>query len=330
MILSRRALLPVLAAIPFRRQDLPEVVPQPKKTRILFGGDVMLSRHVARLARAAHDPASPLRELAPVLRAADIAFVNLEAPFSDRGRLMEQGMIFKAEPEMIAALQTAGVAIVSTANNHSRDCDRYGVEFTLSWLMQHGIATVGTAATAEAAHAGTILERNGLRFGFLAYTFDQSNGNHRDVDDRIAMMDIGTMQADVAALLQRADLAIVSMHAGTEYRPLPNPLQIEFARAAIGAGARVVVGHHPHVTQPWERRGDGVIFYSLGNLVFDQFQRAETQRGALAEVVFSGKTLESAALLPVDIVRTVPRLAIAQSGESGKTGAAGDSSSASR
>lgn len=326
MIFSRRALLPVLAAIPFHRPSQPEIIPRPKKTRIVLGGDVMLSRYVAQLARAIHDPASPLREIAPVLRSADIAFVNLEAPFSDRGALMEHGMIFKAEPEMIAALQNAGISIVSTANNHARDCASYGVEFTLSWLKQHGIATVGSAATAEAAHAGTVIERNGLRFGFLAYTFDQSNGNHRDVDDRIATMDIPAMQSDVARLLENADVAIVSMHAGTEYRPQPNPQQIEFAHAAIDAGARVVAGHHPHVTQPWERRGKGVIFYSLGNLVFDQFQRAETQRGALAEVVFSGKTLESAALLPVDIVKTVPRL----SAESGRFVSASASSTASR
>jgi poly-gamma-glutamate capsule biosynthesis protein CapA/YwtB (metallophosphatase superfamily) len=326
MILTRRALLPVLAVIPFHRTAPPEIIPKPKKTRILLGGDVMLSRHVGRLARARHDPASPLRELAPVLRSADIAFVNLEAPFSDRGRLVEHGMIFKAEPEMIAALQTAGVAVVSTANNHTRDCDRYGVEFTLSWLHQHGILAVGSAATAEAAHNGVMIERNGLHFGFLAYTFDQSNGNHSDIDDRIAAMDIPTMQADVARLLETADVAIVSMHAGTEYQSHPNPRQIEFAQAAIDAGARVVVGHHPHVTQPWERRGNGVIFYSLGNLVFDQFQRAETQHGALAEVVFSGKTLESAALLPVDIVGTVPRL----SAESGRNAMATGASTASR
>jgi poly-gamma-glutamate synthesis protein (capsule biosynthesis protein) len=69
------------------------------------------------------------------------------------------------------------------------------------------------------------------------------------------------------------------------------------------------VGHHPHVTQPWERYGGGVIFYSLGNLVFDQFQRLETQRGALAELVFEGPRLARASLLPVEIIGTAPRLA---------------------
>jgi poly-gamma-glutamate synthesis protein (capsule biosynthesis protein) len=332
VILSRRALLPLLVAIPFRRQNSREIIPQPdppKKTRILLGGDVMLSRHVGRLARARRDPAYALRDLAPLFRSADIAFVNLEAPFSDKGGLIEHGMVFKAEPEMIAALQNAGITIVSTANNHARDCDRYGVDFTLSWLHQHGIAAVGTAPSAEAAHAGAVVERNGLRFGFLAYTFDQSNGNHKDVDDRIASMDIPKMRCDVASLLAtRADVALVSMHAGWEYYPRPNAQQVEFAHAALDAGATVVAGHHPHVTQRWECTGNGVIYYSLGNLVFDQFQRTATQHGALAEVVFSGKTLESAALLPIDIVGTVPKLSV--SAESARRAAASASSTASR
>ena len=111
--------------------ERPEILPRPKETRLLLGGDVMLSRHVGHIARERRDPASPLRDLAPTLAAADIAFVNLEAPFSDRGRLVEHGMIFKAEPEMIEALQVAGVDVVSTANNHARDCNGHGVEFTL-------------------------------------------------------------------------------------------------------------------------------------------------------------------------------------------------------
>ncbi len=307
----------MLTAIPFHRKALEigprEAVPRSRDTRIIFGGDVMLSRFVGKLARERRDPASPMRDLAAILAPADIAFVNLEAPFSDRGKPVESGMIFKAEPEMIGALELAGIDIVSTANNHSRDCNGYGVEFTLDWLARHGIATVGSAKTAEAAHAGTILTRNETRFGFLGYTYDQSNGNHKDVDDRIAGVDVEQMQRDVAELRKRADVAIVSMHAGVEYAPRPNRQQIEFARAAIEAGASVVVGHHPHVVQPWERIGEGVVFYSLGNLVFDQFQREETQHGALARVKFSGAKLVQAEIVPVDIIRTVPRLAEANS-----------------
>ncbi len=296
-----------------RRATLPESVPkQPPRTRVIFGGDIMLSRYVGQLARERHDPASPFRDLAPLLASADIAFANLESPFSDRGPIYESRMVFKAEPEMIAGLELAGIDVVSTANNHARDCGRRGVEFTLDWLAKHGIAAVGSGETAEAAHHGNVLERNGVKFGFLGYTYDQSNGNHRDVDDRVAVMDVAQMRADVADLKTRADVAIVSMHAGLEYSPRPNAQQTTFARAAIEAGASVVVGHHPHVVEPWERFRGGVIFYSLGNLVFDQTQRVETQHGELGEVVFQGTAIERARVMPVDIVRTAPRLSAAR------------------
>jgi poly-gamma-glutamate capsule biosynthesis protein CapA/YwtB (metallophosphatase superfamily) len=278
-------------------------------TRILCGGDVMLSRYVGVRARSLSDPAAPLRDLAPLLASADIAFVNLEAPFSDHGHPVEKGMIFKAEPQMIEALRVAGVDVVSTANNHARDCGRYGVDFTFDWLAKNGIAAAGTGRTAEEAHQGAVIERNGHRYGFLAYTYDQSNGNYTDQDDRIAMLDPQRMAADVSSLRSRADAVIVSMHAGVEYQRQPNAEQRRFAHAAIDAGASAVVGAHPHVTQPVESYRDGVIFYSLGNLVFDQFQRQETQHGLIADLRFLGARLTSYSTIPVDIVSTVPRVA---------------------
>jgi len=308
MMISRRWVLPLLAGIPLRRASAPEDVPQEPRTRILFGGDVMLARYVGQLARNKHDPALPFRQIAPVFQAADLAFANLESPFSDGQSIWESRMVFRAGPEMIAGLEMAKIAVVSTANNHARDCGSRGIEFTLEWLQKHGIEAVGTGATAEAAHAGAVMERNGVRFGFLGYTYDQTNGNYRDTDDRIAGMDLGQMRDDVAAMRGRADVTIVSMHAGSEYSPKPNRQQSEFARAAIDAGASVVAGHHPHVVQPWERYREGVIFYSLGNLVFDQVQRAETQRGELGEAVFAGSRIEEARVIPVKIAATAPRL----------------------
>jgi poly-gamma-glutamate capsule biosynthesis protein CapA/YwtB (metallophosphatase superfamily) len=250
-----------------------------------------------------------LRDLAPLLSSADIAFVNLEAPFSDRGGLVNKGMVFKAEPAMVEALRVAGIDVVSTANNHSRDCGPYGVDFTIDWLTKNGIAAVGTGHTPEQAHQGVVIERNGHRFGFLAYTYDQSNGNHPDQDDRIAMTNPERAALDVASLRSRSDAVIVSMHAGYEYQKQPNAEQRRFAHAAIDAGASVVVGAHPHVTQPVESYRGGVIFYSLGNLVFDQFQRQDTQHGLIADVRFLGAKLSGYSTIPVDIVHTVPRIA---------------------
>jgi poly-gamma-glutamate synthesis protein (capsule biosynthesis protein) len=303
-MLTRRAFLPTLTALAYSQP-----APNPPRTKLIFGGDVMLSRNVAARARAQKDSAWPFRAIAPAFAEADIAFVNLESPFSDKGAVMQSGMIFKTEPEMIAGLELAGIDVVSTANNHARDRGSYGLEFTLDHLRAHGIAAVGTGKTPQEAHAGAVLERNGLKFGFLAYTYDANNGNYKDTDPRIAVLDIDAMRADVAAMKTRADVTLVSMHAGAEYQPQPNAQQSTFARAAIDAGARAVIGHHPHVRQPWEWYGGGAIFYSLGNLIFDQFQRTETQIGLLAEVVFEGTQIVQARTRTVNIVLTVPRLA---------------------
>ncbi len=304
-------LLPALGLLPRKTES--SLVPPPSMpvTRILLGGDVMLSRYVGIVARAKGDPGWPLHDVSVLLSSADIAFANLESPFSDRGRVVDKGMLFKAEPEMIQALQLAGIDIVSTANNHARDCGRYGVEYTLDWLQQHGIAAVGTAATAEAARRGTVLDRNGVRFGFLAYTYDQSNGNHPDLDDRIAMMEPGQLAGDVKSYAGARRCGDRFDARRRRVSATPNIQQQEFAHAAIDAGASVVVGHHPHVTQPVESYGKGVIFYSLGNLVFDQFQQKETQRGWIGDVRFCGKRMTEYSVIPVDIVRTAPRAALA-------------------
>jgi poly-gamma-glutamate synthesis protein (capsule biosynthesis protein) len=88
-------------------------------------------------------------------------------------------MVFKSEPEMIQGLRLAGVDVVSTANNHARDCGSYGLDYALRWLEHNGIRAAGTGRAPVETRQGTVIERNGVRFGFLAYTYDQSNGNHR-------------------------------------------------------------------------------------------------------------------------------------------------------
>lgn len=299
---SRRGFLGTIAAAALAQSE------PARRTVIVAGGDAMLARNVAIRARAQKDAAWPFRLIAPVFASADIAFLNLETPFSDKGPLQLRGMIFKAEPEMIDGLKLAGIDIVSTANNHARDQRSYGVEFTLDHLAEHGILAVGTGKTEEEAHAGQVIERNGTRFGFLAYTYDANNGNHKDTDPRIAVLDIDRMRTDIATLRIKADVIIVSMHAGTEYDLKPNKQQIEFARAAIDAGAAAVIGHHPHVRQPMEWYKDAPIFYSLGNLVFDQFQRTETQIGSLAELTFEGSRLVETKTRTVRLPLTVPRV----------------------
>lgn len=301
----------------------PPLPPPPPETRLLFGGDVMLCRGVGRRIQAAGDPALPFRKIAPLLQSADLTFVNLESPFADRGPSGAGGLLFRARPEAIAGLVAAGVDVASTANNHARDCGDYGVTYTLDWLRRHNIEAVGSGETAEKAHAGVVLTRNRVRFGFLGYTYDQSNGNWKTADPRVAVADADAMRRDVLALRKRADVVIVSMHHGIEYMRAPSAAQMVFARMAIDAGAAVVIGHHPHVRQPVERYRNGIICYSLGNLVFDQFQRQETQHGEIADVRFRGFALADVQLIPVRITSDGPEVEAPARGEQrSKTAAA--------
>jgi poly-gamma-glutamate synthesis protein (capsule biosynthesis protein) len=268
----------------------------------------MFSRAVRRTILAAKDPALPFRKIAPLTSAADITFINLETPFSDKGPYHDDGLIFHAAPEMIAALELGGVRVASTANNHSRDCAAHGVEYTVGWLRSHGICPVGSGDSARQTHEGVVITSKGVRFGFLAYTYDQKNGNWKDLDDRIAIADPDVMPQDVRSLRRRADVVIVSMHHGIEYMPKPSKDQIAFAHAAIDAGAALVIGHHPHVVQESETYRGHQIFYSLGNFVFDQYQREATQHGEMVEVSFVGTKALSTYVIPVKITPTGPEL----------------------
>ncbi len=276
--------------------------------RLIFAGDVMFSRDVRRQILACGDMAMPFRKIAPLLAASDLAFVNLESPFSDQGPYYPGGLIFHAAPDMISGLELAHVAVVSTANNHARDCGPHGVEFTVKWLRQHGMYAVGSGLDQDQTHAGVVVTRHGVRFGFLGYTFDQSNGNWKDVDPRVALADVKTMQADVRRMKEHADVVIVSMHHGIEYQTKPSAAQIEFAHAAIDAGATLVVGHHPHVIEPTELYGGGEIIYSLGNFVFDQYQREATQHGEIVQISFVGHRILATHIIPVLITKTGPEV----------------------
>lgn len=275
--------------------------------RLIFGGDVMLSRWVWRIAEQKKDPSWPFRRISEEFNSADIAFVNLESPFASAPPYFQDRMVFRTHPAMVEGLVTAGIDVVSTANNHSRDAAGAGIEETLRVLGANGIAATGTGLTPEDANHGVILERNAVRFGFLSYTFDQRNGNHPSDDPRVAMLTPASIEEAIGWMSLRADVIIVSMHAGWEYQRQPNTLQQKMARLAIDSGAAMVIGHHPHVIQPVETYAHGLICYSLGNLVFDQFHRPETQRGLVVEAEFAGSRRIGHRLREVRIERTAPR-----------------------
>lgn len=265
-------------------------------------GDVMLSRNVEQKMISKNDWKYPFLETAEITRGADLAFGNLETTILE-GNIVKTGSFsFRTDPNAIEGLQYAGLDVLSLANNHIMNFGRNGLESTIDNLNAAGIGHAGAGLGEEEIYRPVVKEIKGVRFGFLAYSYsneqvaDKKNGTYG-----VAGLDVEKMRSQVAELKKSTDVVVVSMHAGTEYETAPGRAQKDFARAAIDAGASLVIGHHPHVVQTAEKYNGGYILYSLGNFVFDQMWSEETRLGAIAEITFDKDKISKIDFVPVKI-----------------------------
>ncbi len=273
----------LLGVAPFSRQGTgaptvtPAVTPSAfsittRSIQFVFGGDVMLGRMVGYLANRRGDYSYPFQDVAPFFRAADAGSVNLESPLLETCAVSSaSSMRFCAEPEFAQALAQAGIATVSFANNHMLDQGAQGVRDTNALLSGAGIRVVNHASS-------TIEDVRGKKIGFVS--FNLTWGNVGDEEIRTTIQD----------LRNRSDFTVVNFHWGEEYRATPTEEQKRIGRLAVDAGADVVVGHHPHVLEPIEQYKGKYIFYSLGNLVFDQSWSQATMQSALVKLSWSPDT----------------------------------------
>lgn len=236
---------------------------------LVAAGDVMLDRGVAKRIQA-NGLDWPFEKVAPVIRSADLAFCNLECPLSADGQKIHKPVCFKANPAYAKGVAGAGFDVVSIANNHSLDCGREGLVETIRALDRAGIAHGGGGKDLESASAPVIKDIGGVRVAFLVrnMVFPEAVWYRTDVPT-IAGMDQSKIEDEIHAAKSKADVVIVSVHWGVEYRQHPEDWQKVLAHRMIDAGASLVLGHHPHTVQPVERYHGGVIAYSLGNFVFD-------------------------------------------------------------
>ncbi|MBN1138540.1 MAG: CapA family protein [Anaerolineae bacterium] len=326
--------VPALAPLSPGIADLQTATPEarPEGTALLvFLGDVAPGRSMeAQLAR--YGPAYPWGGVEPLLRQADLAVANLESVLTTQGQPLNKPYVIRAHPRSGQTLVEGGFGLVSLANNHALDYGQVGLDETLSTLHALGIASVGagceTGASEELPSAVDLCDShqpnqpavftlNGVKVAVLGYAGAYWNGSpDMPASDKIAWAEPARVQADVRAAREQADVVVVLLHAGVEYAATPSPNQVATARAAIDAGADLVVGHHPHVTQTVEhydsRKGkegrDGLIVYSLGNAVFD-IPRQAAMRGDLLRVYVTRDGLQRAELWPFWIEDAIrPRL----------------------
>jgi len=277
---------------------LEERKPETSTIKLFAVGDIMLNRGVEFKIKkeGKGDFRFPFLKIADYLEKADILFGNLESIISDKGRKVGSIYSFRAQPQAIDGLTFAGFDVLSVANNHIFDYGREAMEDSFKRLKTAGIDYVGGGFSEKEAFSVRIKEIKGTKIGFLAYTnLGPQLWMAKGANSGIALIkekDIEKVKEDIKKAKKKADILIVSLHAGKEYSSKPTPFQVLFSQVCIEAGADLVVGHHAHVIQPVEKYKSGWIAYGLGNFVFDQSFSDKTMKGLLLEVIIKNKKIK--------------------------------------
>lgn len=212
---------------------------------------------------------------------ADLCIGNLETTFAGKDRGYSSYPTFNTPDELASNLKKLGLDVLTTANNHCLDKGIDGLNRTIDILNDADISHLGTYKSQEERDTVLIKYVKGLKIAFINYTYG-TNGITVPSDKTycVNLIDNDLILKDInSAKEQNADIIVACMHWGTEYNTSPSSSQKETADFLFKNGVDIVLGGHPHVLQPMEKRTvtlddgttkDGFIIYSLGNFMADQ------------------------------------------------------------
>ncbi len=250
----------------------------PSTVSLVFAGDIVLDDAAGALIERGGDP---FEAFAPLFKAADIRLGNLECVVATTGSAGDKNFTFRAHPRSLPVLKRH-LDAVALANNHSGDFGREAFAEMLDLLKAQGLAQFGGGHNLKEAHTPLIIERKGLRIALLGYNEFMPRSFEADTNaPGSAWSEDEQVVADIRAArsVHKADLVIPVMHWGWENELTANARQRQLARVMIDAGADVIIGGHPHVTQDIEHYRGKPIIYSVGNFVMKETDNANQRRG---------------------------------------------------
>ncbi len=243
-------------------------------TVLVFAGDVYISPHVTANYDAGGISNVVSKELLDKMAQADLCMVNEEFPFGTVGEPMEDKQYtFRVEPSYVSVLTDMGVDVVSLANNHVLDYGLECLEETFQTLKQAGIDYVGAGSTKEEAASLKTYEFNGRTYGILSASrvIPVAEWNIENRQPGVfATYDETALVNAIKAARETCDFLAVYVHWGVERTTQLEEHQKYLAHAYVDAGADLVLGAHPHILQGIENYNGKLIFYSLGNYIFNQ------------------------------------------------------------
>jgi len=227
----------------------------------------------------------------PTLAAVDLRFANCERQYASRGTPSDRSPHGCQPPEMARIFTDCGFDAVTVANNHMYDFGPDALLDTRALLLEKGIKVTGAGCNLEEARRPAIVEKNGIKVGFLGYcsviphggeagptkagiaplrvkTYYEPRGPHAPprVLTEAEPRDLEMILEDIAALRAKVDIVIPAFHWGVIWVPrVIADYQVQVAHACIDAGADLVLGHHAHIPKAIEMYKGKAIFYSLSN-----------------------------------------------------------------
>lgn len=275
---------------------------------ITFTGDILLDRGVRnKLSEKGCD--YPYLKVRDIFKKSDIVIGNLECPLVDKGTpvLKRRDLIFKGDVKNSAALRRAGYNVLNIANNHVMDYGRDGLTNTIRALKDSSIKTVGAGKDSEEANKPLYINKNGIKIGILGYNMFPPEGFiYSDSKPDTARLDEKLMKENIKNARSKCDFLIVTFHWGKEYSFYPSDFQKEIAHAAVDSGCDIIIGHHPHVLQGTEKYKDKLIFYSLGNFIFDKQIPRGTDETVVLNLKIKKNDIIYAEIIPARIENCQP------------------------
>lgn len=276
--------------------------------KINMTGVTAITRRLAQIIDSKQDYDYPALNIGEFLSDADLTHVSSETSFVE-GCTSYSGMRFCSRPQYLETLQASGVDLVELTGNHNND---YGSKYntdTINTYIENGLGYFGGGLDEEDARKPYITEIDGSKIGFLGYNYyDTVLGTGAIATDSHAGANSysdSKLKEDIEALEDQVDVIIVdfqftecySYPSGDVIFPIcykPVYKQDEVFRSAIDYGADVVVGTQAHQPQTYELYGEGIIFYGLGNLYFDQTPWIGTRQGmVLTHYVYNGELIQT-------------------------------------
>lgn len=261
------------------------------RSSLVFTGDIGFDRYMYG---KWDDEQLISQQVLDFLHSADHVIANVEGPVAPVEQNTTTGgvqqLLHTIDPKAVGVLNKMKADIWNICNNHIMDAGEFGIKSTLDIAAENGVRTIGAGMNIDQARRAVILDEAG-GIGMFGVGYQRAC---RKADENKAgcysWSDLDEIQNTINRIKSECRWCIVVAHAGEEFTPLPSPYTRERYHKYLEMGADIVVAHHPHVPMNYETVGDKVIFYSLGNFIFDtDYQRSQynTEFGLLVKLNFT-------------------------------------------